>query len=163
MQAAVAFVTRRWRVLAGAAAFVIAATGVVTLAAVQTVGEIEASLPALPDPSAVPTSTIVVDRDGKLLRPFTIADGRWRLPVTRADVDKRFVDMLIAYEDRRFSTHSSRSNPTSWNSSCCLSSLRLILWATHAPVKAQESSLAAAAGARRRWWARQDLNLRPTV
>jgi penicillin-binding protein 1C len=53
----------------------------------------------------VPTSTIVVDRDGKLLRPFTIVDGRWRLPVTRADVDKRYLAMLIGYEDRRFAEH----------------------------------------------------------
>ena len=37
--------------------------------------------------------------------PFTTADGRWRLPVTRAEVDPRFIDMLIAYEDRRFAEH----------------------------------------------------------
>ena len=60
------------------------------------------------DPSAIPTSTIVVDRDGKLLRPFTIADGRWRLPVTTAEVDPRFLDMLIGYEDRRFAEHRRR-------------------------------------------------------
>jgi penicillin-binding protein 1C len=63
-------------------------------------------LPAVPEPAAVATSTIVVDRDGKLLRPFTIADGRWRLPVTKADVDPRFLAMLFGYEDRRFATHS---------------------------------------------------------
>jgi len=87
---AVAWVRRRWGIVACAAAFAAAVAGVVTLAAVQTVGEIEASLSPLPAPSAVPTSTIVVDRDGKLLRPFTIVDGRWRLPVTRGDVDKRY-------------------------------------------------------------------------
>jgi penicillin-binding protein 1C len=27
-------------------------------------------------------STIVVDRDGRLLRAFTLPDGRWRLPTT---------------------------------------------------------------------------------
>jgi penicillin-binding protein 1C len=101
----VTFVRRRWRIFAGAFVFVIAAVGVVAFAAWQTIGEIEASLPDFPAASAVSTSTIVVDRDGKLLRPFTIADGRWRLPVKREDVDKRFVDMLVAYEDRRFSTH----------------------------------------------------------
>ena len=52
-----------------------------------------------------PTSTIVVDRDGRLLRPFTIADGRWRLPVTKDEVDPRFLDMLIGYEDQRFYEH----------------------------------------------------------
>ena len=51
------------------------------------------------------TGRVVVDRNGMLLRPFTIADGRWRLPVTLADVDPLFVNMLIAYEDRRFDEH----------------------------------------------------------
>jgi penicillin-binding protein 1C len=67
--------------------------------------QIEASLPPLPDMASVATSTVVVDRDGKLLRPFTIADGRWRLPVTKAEVDPRFVAMLTGYEDRRFADH----------------------------------------------------------
>jgi penicillin-binding protein 1C len=75
------------------------------LAAYDAVGDIEAGLAPLPDPGAIPTSTIVVDRNGKLLRPFTIADGRWRLPVTKVDVDRRFLDMLIGYEDRRFAEH----------------------------------------------------------
>ncbi|MBX9757614.1 MAG: transglycosylase domain-containing protein, partial [Beijerinckiaceae bacterium] len=51
-------------------------------------------------------STIAVDRDGKLLRAFTTDDGRWRLPVTHADVDPRFIAMLQAYEDRRFADHN---------------------------------------------------------
>jgi penicillin-binding protein 1C len=50
-------------------------------------------------------STIAVDREGRLLRAFTTQDGRWRLPVTSHDVDPRFLDMLVAYEDRRFSEH----------------------------------------------------------
>ncbi len=50
-------------------------------------------------------SSIAVDRDGRLLRAFTTADGRWRLPVSTADVDPRFLDMLIAFEDRRFQQH----------------------------------------------------------
>jgi len=28
-------------------------------------------------------STLVVDRDGKLLRPYATPEGRWRLPATR--------------------------------------------------------------------------------
>lgn len=50
-------------------------------------------------------STLVVDKDGKLLRPFITKDGFWRLPVTSAEVDPRFLAMLIAYEDRRFYAH----------------------------------------------------------
>src|SRR5271165_1843193 len=50
-------------------------------------------------------STLVVDRDGRLLRPFTLADGRWRLPATTHDVDPRYLAMLVAYEDGRFYEH----------------------------------------------------------
>ncbi len=50
-------------------------------------------------------STIVVDRDGRLLRPFTLPDGRWRLPATTHDVDPRYLAMLVAYEDGRFYGH----------------------------------------------------------
>ena len=50
-------------------------------------------------------STVAVDREGRLLRAFTTDDGRWRLPVTTADVNPRFLDMLQAYEDRRFHHH----------------------------------------------------------
>jgi penicillin-binding protein 1C len=50
-------------------------------------------------------SASVVDRSGKLLRAFTTQDGRWRLPVRQADIDPRFISMLLAYEDRRFETH----------------------------------------------------------
>src|SRR5215208_3305546 len=50
-------------------------------------------------------STLVVDRDGKLLRPYATREGRWRLPATRESVDPRFLDMLLAYEDSRFLSH----------------------------------------------------------
>jgi penicillin-binding protein 1C len=51
-------------------------------------------------------STIVVDRDGRLLRPFTLPDGRRRLPATTHDVDPRYLAMLVAYEDGRFYQHN---------------------------------------------------------
>jgi penicillin-binding protein 1C len=50
-------------------------------------------------------STIVVDREGRLLRAFTLPDGRWRLPVTSGEVDPRYLAMLLAYEDARFYAH----------------------------------------------------------
>mgnify|MGYP002682854241 CR=1 FL=1 len=34
-----------------------------------------------------------------------MADGRWRLHVDLADVDPRYIDMLLTYEDRRFRDH----------------------------------------------------------
>ena len=88
----------------------IAAVAIVALGAPVIVGarpcpRLESRLPEPTAPAEVATSTVVLDRDGRLLRPFTIADGRWRLPVTKADVDQRFLDMLIAYEDRRFAEH----------------------------------------------------------
>lgn len=50
-------------------------------------------------------STVVLDRHGQLLRPFTTGEGRWRLPLTTSDVDPRYLAMLRAYEDRRFDGH----------------------------------------------------------
>jgi penicillin-binding protein 1C len=50
-------------------------------------------------------STRVVDRDGRLLRAYATAEGRWRLPARVADVDPRFFAMLFAYEDKRFRVH----------------------------------------------------------
>ena len=50
-------------------------------------------------------SVTVLDRDERLLRAFTTADGRWRLPLTSKDVDPRYLAMLLAFEDRRFRSH----------------------------------------------------------
>ncbi|MGD9804550.1 MAG: penicillin-binding protein 1C [Hyphomicrobiaceae bacterium] len=50
-------------------------------------------------------SVTVLDRNGRLLRAFTTPDGRWRLPVTVSEIDSRYLDMLIGYEDRRFHAH----------------------------------------------------------
>ncbi|HET9903411.1 MAG TPA: penicillin-binding protein 1C [Xanthobacteraceae bacterium] len=50
-------------------------------------------------------SRLVLDREGRLLRAYATEEGRWRLPVARAEVDPRYVAALIAYEDRRFFTH----------------------------------------------------------
>lgn len=58
-------------------------------------------------PPLVPeTSVQVTDRNGALLRAYTVADGRWRLGMGLADADPAFVAMLKAYEDRRFDSHS---------------------------------------------------------
>ena len=54
-------------------------------------------------PLAQETSVEIRARDGSLLRAFTIADGRWRMEP--GNVDPLFVQMLIAYEDRRFYDH----------------------------------------------------------
>ncbi|MHA7869185.1 MAG: penicillin-binding protein 1C [Salipiger thiooxidans] len=51
------------------------------------------------------TSPEIRDRDGRLLRAYTVSDGRWRMALSLDQVDPLFFDMLIAYEDRRFPDH----------------------------------------------------------
>ncbi|MDW8369811.1 MAG: penicillin-binding protein 1C [Geminicoccaceae bacterium] len=51
------------------------------------------------------TSTLVVDRHGRLLRPFATAEGTWRLPLRLDEVAPFYLDLLIAIEDRRFWWH----------------------------------------------------------
>jgi len=63
------------------------------------------SVPAPAPGRAALLSTLVLDRDGRLLRPFAAADGSWRLPVDQSEVDPRFLKMLLAYEDKRFFAH----------------------------------------------------------
>ena len=57
-------------------------------------------------PLALETSVEVTDRDGTLLRAYTVADGRWRMAVDLAGVDEDYRAMLIAYEDKRFYDHT---------------------------------------------------------
>ena len=57
-------------------------------------------------PLAAETSAEVLDRNGTLLRAYTVADGRWRLRTTLDAVDATYIRMLIAYEDKRFYSHA---------------------------------------------------------
>ena len=50
-------------------------------------------------------STLVLDRNGKLLRAYLTGEGRWRLPATRQQVDPIFLEALLAYEDKRYFSH----------------------------------------------------------
>jgi len=51
-------------------------------------------------------SVEVLARDGRLLRAYTVAGGRWRMAVPSGAVDPAFTKMLIAYEDKRFYSHA---------------------------------------------------------
>ncbi len=53
----------------------------------------------------IATSSEVLDRNGDLLRAYTVADGRWRLSVDPANVDPFFLRLLIACEDKRYYQH----------------------------------------------------------
>lgn len=56
-------------------------------------------------PLAYQQSVEVRDRNGDLLRPYLVAEGRWRLAVTLDAVDPGYVEMLVCYEDKRFWDH----------------------------------------------------------
>jgi len=81
-----------------------ACTGLLAIAMPFALSALDRAFPPPLDPP--PLSSEVVDRDGELLRAYAAADGRWRLPVELSKVDPNFVDMLVAYEDKRFRDHS---------------------------------------------------------
>lgn len=90
---------RRWRWAAGAAGLglvLVLSAGAVGLAVIR------AEAPPPPEPKV---SAEVVDKEGRLLRPFALPDGRWRLAASASDVDPRLLAMILAYEDRRFRDH----------------------------------------------------------
>lgn len=89
---------RKLKIVAGVCAFALAAAGTALALYAR-------SLPPLDLSSAADRSPVVLDREGKLLRPFLTADGRWKLPVTSEDVDPRYLAMLKAFEDKRFDRH----------------------------------------------------------
>ena len=91
----------RWR---GLRKLVIASAIAVTCLVAATVAWIVALGPA-PTGQDLEFSTVVIDRDGQVLRPYATNDGRWRLPATVEGVDPRYVAALIAYEDKRFFDH----------------------------------------------------------
>ncbi|MGM0559774.1 MAG: penicillin-binding protein 1C [Pseudomonadota bacterium] len=63
---------------------------------------------AYPPPlgESIALSPEVVGRQGALLRAFAAPDGRWRLKADIDTLDPQFLEMLIAYEDRRFWSHA---------------------------------------------------------
>jgi penicillin-binding protein 1C len=94
---------RRWRWIKTAAA--VTAAACVVLSGVFAVWVI--SLGPLPLEQAHQVSATIVDRNGKLLRAYAMADGRWRLPVdAKRDIDPGYLKLLLAYEDKRFHSHA---------------------------------------------------------
>ena len=100
---AIATPSRKWRRLKIAAMAAGSALALLSATAVAWV----VSLGPLPLDETRQVSTTVVDRNGRLLRAYAMDDGRWRLPVKSAnDVDPIYIDVLLAFEDKRFRTHS---------------------------------------------------------
>lgn len=65
-------------------------------------GAIEQRVSRIEEPAL---SREVLDRNGKLLLATTGADERWRMAVDIERVDKRYIAMLLAFEDQRFRGH----------------------------------------------------------
>jgi penicillin-binding protein 1C len=88
----------RWTLLSCAGVCVMLALGIATLVA---------SRGPLRFDEARAVSTTVLDRNGRLLRAYAMDNGRWRLPVKASskDIDPRYVDLLLGFEDKRFREH----------------------------------------------------------
>jgi penicillin-binding protein 1C len=90
---------RASRVVVGVAVAIVATFGAFSVWVI--------SLGRLPLAQTRQVSTTIVDRNGKLLRAYAMADGRWRLPVdAKSSVDPGYLKLLLAYEDRRFRSHA---------------------------------------------------------
>lgn len=85
----------------GRLAVAVVAVAVIGLAALW--GLDRAFPPPLPEKPVL--SAEVLDRDGQLLRAFATPDGYWRFDAALDRIDPAFLDMLIAYEDKRFWNH----------------------------------------------------------
>ncbi|MET0219315.1 MAG: penicillin-binding protein 1C [Tardiphaga sp.] len=82
------------------------AVAVVCVVAAGSLATYVHSLGPLPLAQATLTSSTVIDRNGKLLRAYAMADGRWRLPVeAKTGVDPGYLNLLLGYEDKRFFSH----------------------------------------------------------
>ena len=64
------------------------------------------SLPQVVTVDDLTVSTVVLDRQDRLLRAFSSRDDKWRLPVEIEDIDPLYFDMLLAFEDQRFREHN---------------------------------------------------------
>lgn len=92
----------RW---ARRAAIGLAATLVLAVVGMVALDRLDKAYPP-PLGDAIALSPEVVDRQGALLRAFAAPDGRWRLTADIDTLDPQFLEMLIAYEDRRFWSHA---------------------------------------------------------
>ena len=100
---AIAPVSDRWRRIK----LIAAASAAACLILIAAFAGWAVSLGPLPLAQVRQVSTTIVDRNGKLLRAYAMADGRWRLPVdARTSVDPGYLKLLLAYEDRRFRAHA---------------------------------------------------------
>lgn len=96
--------SRRWRPRGGGRAFLALALVLFAVGLGRDRFDVWVEATVLP-PLSVVHSLEVLDRNGQLLRAYTVADGRWRLAARLDGVDPGYVDMLVRYEDKRFWRH----------------------------------------------------------
>ena len=89
---------RRWRTI-------FAMTGCAAAVVALAIAGFVYSLGPVPLGRDLEYSHVVLDRNDRLLRAYATDKGRWRLPVAEHDVDPRFLQLLFAYEDKRFRDH----------------------------------------------------------
>jgi penicillin-binding protein 1C len=94
--------TPRWLRIATVLVAVCTALPVAGFSAIKFAGMRIGPLP-LDDANTV--SVTVLDREDRLLRAFTTSGGRWRLPLDPTEVDPRYLQILMAFEDKRFYEH----------------------------------------------------------
>src|SRR6476619_8487407 len=94
--------SRKWKRLALYALVGVLGLACVTIGAVW--GLVDSFGPA-PLGRDLELSKSVLDRNDRLLRSYVTSQGRWRLPATKEQVDPRYLDVLLAYEDKRFWQH----------------------------------------------------------
>ncbi len=58
-----------------------------------------------PMPKKTSFSTVVLAENGEVLRAFSNADQQWRYPIENEEVPKRYLELLLGYEDRWFYWH----------------------------------------------------------
>lgn len=51
------------------------------------------------------TSKLVLADDDSILRAFISRDGMWRFPASYNEVDEKYIEFLLAYEDKRYWSH----------------------------------------------------------
>jgi penicillin-binding protein 1C len=56
-------------------------------------------------------SYVVEDQRGVALRVFPVADGKWRIRADLKRIDPKFVEALLAYEDKNFRSHGGVDLP----------------------------------------------------
>lgn len=78
--------------------------GLGLLAAIGAVGLADRWLPP-PLQRLASVSTLMVDREGRVLRAYTTPEGTWRLPAKLSAIDPKLIRFLLGYEDQRFQFH----------------------------------------------------------